>query len=146
MIDKSFIGSKFGPYKIHVEKWQLKFFAKAIGEENSIYFDEHAARNAGFPSIPAPPTFGFTIKMKIPDPMSYLTNMGVGIGQILHGEQLFEHSALIFAGDCITVEDQLIDIYDKKDGALEFVVNETHLTNQHDILVGKMKSVTVVRN
>jgi hypothetical protein len=38
------------------------------------------------------------------------------------------------------------DIYDKKGGALEFVVRETRVTNQDGALVADLSCVTVVRH
>ena len=56
MIDRKHIGVVSEPRTIDVEKGQLRFFAKATGETNPIYFDEAAAQAAGHPAIPAPPT------------------------------------------------------------------------------------------
>ena len=57
MIDRSYIGHKSDPVVVAVEPFQLRFFAKATGEYNPIYFDEKAARAAGHKNILAPPTF-----------------------------------------------------------------------------------------
>jgi hypothetical protein len=38
------------------------------------------------------------------------------------------------------------DIYDKKGGALEFIVLETVARNQDDIVCATLKSVAVIRN
>lgn len=40
----------------------------------------------------------------------------------------------------------MIDIYDKKGGALWFVASETELKDQAGKLVAKAKGITVVRN
>ena len=61
MIDRKFIGHKLPAISVPVEGGQLAFFAKATGETNPIYFDEQAARAAGHPALPAPPTFSFTL-------------------------------------------------------------------------------------
>ena len=45
MLDRSFIGHKFDAHTVEIEKGRLRFFAKAIGETNPIYFDEAAARD-----------------------------------------------------------------------------------------------------
>ena len=63
------------------------------------------------------------------------------------GEQKFEYFAPICAGDTITLQDEItVHRNDKKDGAMEFMVSETTVTNQDGELVGKMTSVLVQRH
>jgi acyl dehydratase len=57
LIDKKHIGMKVPQHSVHLTAWQLKWFAKATGETNPIYFDEEAAKKAGLPGVLAPPTF-----------------------------------------------------------------------------------------
>ncbi|MBK8132379.1 MAG: MaoC family dehydratase N-terminal domain-containing protein [Gammaproteobacteria bacterium] len=61
---------------VEVEKWQLCFFAKAVGETNPIYFDEAAAKAAGHPSILAPPTYAVTLSLCESDPMRAIGRSG----------------------------------------------------------------------
>ena len=42
---------------------RLRFFAKAIGETDPVYTDDAAARDAGYPDLPAPPTFLFAAEL-----------------------------------------------------------------------------------
>jgi acyl dehydratase len=50
------------------------------------------------------------------------------------------------AGDTLTFEQRIADIYYKKGGALEFVVRETRVSNQHGVHVADLHAVTVVRH
>ena len=145
MLDRSYIGHQFAPRFAEVEKGQLKFFAKATGETNSVYFDEVAAQSAGHPALPAPPTFLFSLEFFAPDPEGIFGLLDIDIGNVLHGEQAFTHFGQIYAGDRITLNSRISDIYDRKAGELEFVVQETVAVNQRGDLVGTAKSVTVVR-
>ena len=54
---KQMIGKGTRPVVFEVERGQIRRFANAIGEDNSIHLDEKAAKSAGFPSIVATPTF-----------------------------------------------------------------------------------------
>ena len=78
--------------------------------------------------------------------MPALNDMGVNLQRILHGEQQFTYHAPMCAGDTITVESTFTDIYDKKNGALEFLVKDSVITNQHGTHVADMRCVVVVRN
>ncbi len=146
MIDKSHIGHLLPRYTVEVEKGRLRFFAKAIGQADPVYSDEAAARAAGHPALPVPPTFLFCLEMDSPDPSAVRKLLGIDIGKVLHGEQNFTYHAMAYAGDQLSFEQRIADIYDKKNGALEFVVRETRVSNQHDVLVAELRVVTVVRN
>ncbi|MDH4007352.1 MAG: MaoC family dehydratase N-terminal domain-containing protein [Desulfuromonadales bacterium] len=146
MLDRKNIGRISKPHTVEVEKGRLKFFAKAIGETNPIYTDESAARAAGYRSLPAPPTFSFSLDLEQDDPFGDLTEMGISLGKLLHGEQNFTYHAPICAGDTITLQSKVVDIYDKKGGALEFLVQDYSLKNQDGQLVAEMRRTLVVRN
>ena len=72
--------------------------------------------------------------------------LNVDIGLILHGEQHYDYFAPVHVGDKITCQQKVTDMYDKKGGALWFVVSETSLKNQAGKLVAKGTGITVVRN
>jgi acyl dehydratase len=146
MIDKRHIGHTMPRYTVDVEKGRLRFFAKAIGQADPVYSDEAAARDAGHPALPVPPTFLFCLEMDAPNPAAVRELLGIDIGRVLHGEQSFTYHAMAYAGDRLEFEQRIADIYDKKNGALEFVVRETRITNQRGALVAELRGVTVVRN
>lgn len=149
-IDRKHLGEVSEPRVIDVEKGQLRFFAKATNETNPIYFDEDAARAAGHPTIPAPPTFLFSLALGAPAKRGNILDaengMGVDMRRILHGEQKFEYHRQIYAGDRVTLITTTSEIYDKKGGALEFIAQDTEATNDAGELLASMRAVTVVRN
>ncbi len=146
MIDRKYIGMALPKATLEIEKGRLRFFAKAIGETDPIYTDEAAAKAAGYASLPAPPTFIFAAELDAGTLMPALIDMGVNLNRILHGEQQFTYLASVCAGDTITVESKFTDIYDKKNGALEFLVKESEATNQNGVKVAEIRSVVVIRN
>lgn len=147
-IDRSFIGRESEDRFVDVEKGQLRFFAKATGETNPIYFDDEAAAAAGHRAVPAPPTFSFTLNSlaRAKAPGTFTPDMGINIGHVLHGEQAFEHYKTIYAGDVITLTGTITDIYEKKGGAMEFVVTTTDAVNQDGELCVRLLNTLVVRN
>ena len=146
MLDKQYLGHELTRYTVDVEKGRLRFFAKATGQKDPIYSDEAAARDAGYPALPVPPTFLFCLEMDGPKPTEVRDLLGIDIAKLLHGEQSFVYHAMAYAGDRLAFAGRIVDIYDKKNGALEFVVIETRVTNQHNVLVAELRKVTVVRN
>jgi acyl dehydratase len=145
MIDKQHIGRQLPTFLVTAEAGQLRFFAKATGETNPIYFDEQAARDAGHPELPLPPTFLFSLELQIPS-SAWRDELGIVTARILHGEESFRYHRMAYAGDTLRFDVRIADIYDKKGGALEFVVRETRVTNQHGEHVADLRSVLVQRN
>jgi acyl dehydratase len=143
---KSFIGHTSKPFSTLIEAGRLRFFAKAIGETNPIYFDEAAARAAGHRAIPAPPTFLFCAQMDNPAPYALYDEMGVRIEQVLHGEQSFTYHRPVYAGDRVTFQMTVRDVYEKKAGELGFIVRDTQVTNEAGDIVAVLSGTTVVRN
>lgn len=146
MIERKFIGHEMPPHTVEVEKGRLRFFARAIGETNPVYTDEDAARAAGYRSLPVPPTLLFGLDMEVPDPFAVFELLGVDLGRILHGEQSFRYHADACAGDSLTFRSRISNIFEKKGGALEFIVEDTSITNQDGVHVADMQRVIVVRN
>ena len=146
MIDKSYIGHSFEPFTVDIEKGRLKFFSRATGHGEPIYLDEGAAKAAGYSSLPAAPTFLFSVDLEQDNPMGFLELLGVDIARLLHGEQEFEYHQPICAGDSITLQSRIADIYDKKEGAMEFIVQTFKAINQRGEHVADMTRTLVVRN
>lgn len=146
MIERKHIGKVSEPHSVDVEKGRLRFFAKAIGEKDPVYFDESAAMAAGYRSIPAPPTFIFSLELEQPNPFAVLEELEIPLGKILHAEQAFSYLESVCAGDTITLQSEVTDIYERKGGALEFVVQVFSAKNQDDTLVATMRRTIVVRH
>ena len=146
MIDKSIIGKEYPPFVVEVEKRWVRSFAEAIGETSPVYFDESAAKTAGYRSLPAPPTFPFAMIMDANQSFMILDELGIDKRRAMHAEQSFVYRADLCAGDVITGRQTVVDVYDKKNGALEFLVTETQMDNQRGERVCDLRTTVVVRN
>lgn len=145
MVDRSHIGRVIAPHSAEVEAGRLRLFAKATGETRPEYIDDAAARAAGHPALPAPPTFVLCLDLEMPDPFAWLTDLGVGIAQVLHGGERFRYFAPVHAGDRLTFASRISDVLQKKKGGLTFVVKDTEVTNQLGTKVAEMRATVVVR-
>ncbi|MBC8258107.1 MAG: MaoC family dehydratase N-terminal domain-containing protein [SAR324 cluster bacterium] len=143
---KNYINKTYEPFTIEVEKGRLRFFAQAIGEQNPIYQEESTAQEAGYESIPAPLTFPFSITMDAGQSFNVLEDMGIPKTKAVHGEQGFIYHKPICADDVVTGQQKIVDIYEKKGGALLFIVTEISLSNQRNEPVCDLQSTIVVRN
>lgn len=146
MIDKKFIGYQLKPSELMVDRTRLKFFAKAIGENDPVYSDLATAQAAGYADLPAPPTFLFAAELDSGANDQLLADLGIPLSKLLHGEQSFRYLKPVCAGDTVTVQSTITDIYDKKGGQLEFVVKDSSVVNQRAERVAELRTVLVVRH
>ena len=146
MIDKKWIGYELSASVLPIERSRLQFFAKAIGETDPVYTDVEAAQAAGYADLPAPPTFLFAAELDSGVVFKLLDQLEIPIAKLLHGEQGFVYHRPACVGDTITVRSTIEDIYDKKNGALEFVVKTSRASNQHGELVAELRAVLVCRH
>ena len=120
MADKSLIGRSLGVTTCEVEKGRLRFFAKAIGETDPVYTDEALARHAGHRSLPVPPSFLMCLEAEGRDTDHIVQEVfGFDLGRILHAEQGFDYHGMAYAGDVLTFDTRVLDVYQKKGGALD---------------------------
>lgn len=145
-IDRSIIGRETGRASLLMTRSRLRNFAVATGQQDPIYTDLETAKQAGHPDLPVPPTFLFGIGMEDPDSAGFLDRIGVDLRFVLHGEQQFSYRQMAHAGDDLTVVSTVSDIYEKRGGQLEFLVQDSVVTNQHDAIVAEMRSVLVVQH
>jgi len=146
MVDTTSIGHTFPPLSVDVHAERLRLFAKAIGETRPEYVDEAAARAAGHPSLPAPPTYTAALSMEGPDPFSWMRELGIEVAQVLHGAQAFRYYAPIYAGDRLTFAARIANVVQKRGGSRAFIVKVTDITNQSGVRVAEMRSTIVVRD
>jgi acyl dehydratase len=150
-LTRSNIGKRFPAVRASVDAQEIRAFARAIGETDLMYFEEPAALARGYRSIPAPPTFAFCLKMKhqseSPDKLLWevLGTDGTGI-TLLHAEQALSYDSVICAGDALTFEEHIADIYEKKGGTLVFVVLETRVTNQRGEQVARFRHTEAAKS
>lgn len=145
MVDSCTIRLKFAPHSADVEAGRLRLFAKATGETRPEYLDDAAARAAGHPALPAPPTYAACLYLDIADPFAWLRELGVDIARILHATQAFRYIAPIYAGDRLTFSSRVANVFQKQGGAKTFIVKLTEVDNQHGVRVAEARATLVVR-
>ncbi|MCW5703606.1 MAG: MaoC family dehydratase N-terminal domain-containing protein [Bradyrhizobium sp.] len=147
MVDQSAVGREFTPVIARVEPGRLRFFLDTLGEGNSLYRDENAARAAGFSDRPVPPTYLFCLEMMdATEPFEFLTALNIDLARVLHGEQRFDYYAPVVVGDTLTFRPKVTGVTDKKGGAMTLVVVETRVTNQDGVHVADTSRTVVIRN
>ena len=149
MADKSKLGMEFPAYTFTVEKDKIAEFAVAVSQKenkeqiNPIYYDEEAAKKAGYQGIPIPPTFPTnTFFWTGGGLMATIKTLGIDLNKLLHREEEYEYFGIIYAGDVITRKMKVVDMLKKgkRDRIVEVTVLETELINQRGELVLKSRT------
>lgn len=127
-----------------VERGRLRFFAKATGQTDPIYSDPEAARAAGHREIPVPLTFLSTsLELEYMNPLAWLAELGGDLTKTTHAQQAFKYHKLAYAGDSLVLERKIVDVYTKKNGALEFVVKRNDVKRCGETLLEAMFTIAL---
>lgn len=145
VLDRSVIGRESPGGTLLVTRGRLLAFAKATGQADPLYTDVDAAKQAGHRDLPVPPTFFFSVDLESADPFRSLTDLGIDLRTVLHGEQEFTYHRMAYAGDELSSRSRVLDVYEKKGGALRFLVKETTVTDKDRALVATLRGTTVIR-
>ena len=96
-----------------VGREKVREYARAVGESDPLYLDPEAARAAGYPDVIAPPMFAAVYSAGSVGPAVVDPEVGINLGMMVHGGQEFEWGEPVCAGDTITTETTVKDIYEK---------------------------------
>ena len=137
------VGRTSKPSTMRVEFGKIREFAAAIKDKNPIYYDEeYAKKEAG--GIMPPPTF--TMTQTFWDDPANRIDLGMDMRRVLHGGQEFEYVRPIHAGDTLTGQGKLSQIYKKpgkRGGEMTFAVMETEYKNQKGEVVMYSRSTII---
>jgi acyl dehydratase len=137
-----YVGRESAPLVVDVERGHIRRFAEAVGDSNPIYVDEAAARAAGHPRIPAPPTFAIALRAN--DPRG---GIELDWRKLLHGEQELIFARPLYAGDRLTLVGRIADaaVKQTKSGVMDVMVLETVATDGDGARVFTARSTVLVR-
>jgi acyl dehydratase len=125
VVDKAMIGRKAEGASISIDAESVKDFARGVGETNPLYFDEEAARAAGYDNVVAPPTYPIAFMAESMNADLFF-DLNLNMPSLVHGGQEFEYYRPVVAGEKLTLEGRIADIWEKRgrSGILDFVVME----------------------
>ena len=141
-INHDYVGRTFPPAEPYeVSRVKIAEFADAIGDPNPVYRDRAAAQAAGHSDVIAPPTFAIVISMASSGRAVMDPGLGLNYAMVVHGEQRFEYSRPIQAGDLLTAQVTISDI--KAAGSNVLLTTQTdirtvageHVCTAHSTLV-----------
>jgi acyl dehydratase len=145
MADASLVGSELDRFPLPVESSKVREFAKALREDNEVYYDAEAARAAGYDGIPAPLTFTMASSHYRED-LPLFERLGMDLKRVLHGESRWEYLAPVAVGDQLSAVRRLADVTTragKRGGDMTLWTLETDYVNQHGATVVRHTDVLI---
>ena len=133
-------------------------YAKAVDDLNPLYFDEDAAKAAGYRTLIAPPTFlahvvvghGNVADLR-EDGIYRRGGSGRGINlrvkRVMFGGEEWDFLEPAYVGDTITAQTRLHSLEQKDGGSGPFVLQttETTYTNQDGVTVARARGKSIAR-
>jgi len=121
-------------FDLPVELGHVQDFARAVGEDNPVFFDAEVAEQHGFPNVVAPPTFTATQIFQVPrDRREKELGANLDYGRVLHGEQEFTYKRLPVAGETLKGRMRIARDFTKegkRGGSMRFVTYESVFTDE----------------
>jgi len=142
-VDDSAKGKSFPAFDYEVGKEKIAEYARAVGEDNPVYFERDKAKEAGFRDIPAPPMFAVVYSAGAMGPAITDPEVGINLMAMVHGGQEFVWGEPVCAGDTITTTAQVVDISQQDDKG--FYVFESVSNNQDGDEVVRATWTNIVR-
>jgi acyl dehydratase len=137
-------GKVWQPVDYEVGREKIREYAYAVGEEGAIHHDADAARAAGFRGLVAPPMFCVVYSARAMGPAILDPELGINLALMVHGSQEFEWGEPVVAGDLITTQATMKDMYEKD--SKEFYVFGTESKNQDGQTTVKATWTNIVRS
>jgi acyl dehydratase len=144
------------PVSAEITRREAQRYARAVGDLDPIYFDDDAARAAGYDGLVAPPTFvghavveGSTLKDLRKDGMwiDRSRRLRLGVSRTMFGGEEWEFRKPVLVGDTITAQRRLgaLEEKDGRSGPFVLMHYETTFTNQRDEVVAISRLVGIAR-
>ena len=145
-----------GPITALITAKESQRYAQAVDDLDPVYFDEEAARAAGYRTLICPPTFLDHVVVQ-GRPVSELredglfgdggSSGGLGLKRVMFGGQEWDWLAPVHVGDEITATQRLASIEEKQGSKGRFVLVtwETTYTDQTGEVVARSRQQGISR-
>jgi acyl dehydratase len=145
MAERDLVGICIDEVEFPVEEGKIREFALAVGDPDPIYLDRAAARSAGHPAVPAPPTFSI-VAAHWRDQSAMVARLGLDLRRIVVGEAQWEYFAPVYAGDRLSGARVVRDVSERsgrQGGRMTLITIETELHNQRGELAVRQRDLII---
>jgi len=143
---RAMIGKEWPPVIYEVDRTGIRMWAKAVGLEDPVYYDEKTAGERGFERLPAPPGFVGLPRTRPGDPVPGPPIRGLHpeLQRSLNGGTEFEYRSPILAGDELVATTTITDIKERSGsiGKMLLITRETTY-RRSDENVARMRATVI---
>ena len=143
-VNENIVGKAYppvAPYLVGREK--IREFAAAVMSSEPLHSDVDAAKKAGYSDLVAPPTFPVVLQEKALQILLGDPEAGIDYSRIVHGDQRFDYSRPIVAGDELTTTLEVTKVQSL--GGHTMVTSESRVSDAKGEHVVTATSTLVVR-
>jgi acyl dehydratase len=137
------VGVDGPPSTAEVTTSGIRLFARAVGHQDLIFYDEAVAKQRGYRALVAPPGYLGTpvFKPGQRDPEMAAPSYTIPYKRILNGGTTYEYLEPIVAGDVITSRSHITEFREREGsmGPMLITYRETVFTRQDGTVVAKMR-------
>lgn len=144
------IGVESEPWTYELTTTSIRAFARGVGYQDPVYYDEQAAKAAGYPGLPAPPSYLGT-PVYIPaqsdgtfsGPRGGRQGLRHGLRNVLDGGTETTYQRVLVAGDVLSATSKLVDLQTRESkslGTMLIATNETTFTDAQGEVVANQRS------
>jgi acyl dehydratase len=136
-------GKEYQEVSFSVDRDHVLRFCDAIGEDNPVFRDPAAAKEAGYDEQLAPPTFITAMQTQTSGQVVLDQDLGLNYSLVVHGEQEYEYTRPIQVGESLTAIPRIADMYSR--GSNEFLIIESEIKNESGQTVAVARSTLLSR-
>jgi len=118
-LDPALVGHETRPQIGTIAAEDIRRFADAVGDISPIHRDSAAAERAGYRAIPALPTFITRFRVPFAE-----AGLDPEHSQVLHGEQEYEYTRPLYAGDTLVVRHRVASLRQSGRGGMAIMTLE----------------------
>jgi acyl dehydratase len=136
-------GKTYQEVTFTVDRDRVLAFCDAIGEDNPIFRDPAAAKEAGYDEQLAPPTFPAVMQIMTSGQVVMDEELGLNYMMVVHAEQEYEYRRPLKVGDELSAVPRIADLYAR--GPNEFLVIEAEIKDRSGETVVVARSTLLSR-
>ena len=133
---KALVGRPWPPITYEVDRTGIRAWARAVGYDDPVYYDESVAQERGYPRLPAPPGFLGVPRFRPgePEPGPPIRGLHPELQRSVNGGTELEYHSTVFAGDELLATPFIVDIKERRGslGQMLILTREVRFTRHGD--------------
>jgi N-terminal half of MaoC dehydratase len=143
---RALLGKDWPPVVLEVDRASIRMWARAVGFDDLVYYDDEVAAERGFERLPAPPGFAGTPRYRPgqPEPGPPIRGLNPKLTRSLNAGTEFESVLPILAGDELVATTRIVDYQERTGsvGRMLLVTRETTYRRGADV-VARLRATAI---